>query len=338
MIRKGENTLENTNDYINKIHYTKDGKIDKIYNSLTCIEKIEYLLLNNRKYKFHDIFCNNFNLTYVRHHDNCSIYCSSKKKSPQFITFYKEEEKINIPQFLSNKLKTKPIPFSTRFDLLPSYYWYYEETGKINSSGHICLLVGESNNFYYFLEDPTLLYERKNQRLSENADISIIKKNILHRAFQEKAEFYDFKINNELFSKVIDITNIGREIIHEYYDGIVSNNEEDIIYSGRIAIEQLIQYFNKNFEFKEILAAVQWQIHLIASRLFLFRLHYEDEKNDISQYFKSAEKEWLIFKTTIMKSNTSGKSLQNKNVQKILYRILDAEDQLMEEWKKLLFS
>ena len=134
------------------------GEMSLLYKSLVCNEKIEYILLNDYKYLY-NYFCNDINIEFINKNGNGFISITNLEKRE---TFYNEKI-INLSlensiEFLEENLrKGQFIAIQTRFDMLPDYYWFYEERGEVYSSGHWFLAVGIDEQYLYYIEDPAVL-------------------------------------------------------------------------------------------------------------------------------------------------------------------------------------
>lgn len=321
--------------YINKIYYhNSNGNIDPIFNSLECLQKIEYMLYRNCEYPIYKLFLDDINPIFKKNiiSGKGTIYCKkmfNKKEYFQIkkLNFYQKD----CVDFLIIQLSKAPVIINTCFDMLPCYHWFYEETGEKYSQSHYCMLLGADNTNYFFVEDPILLREENNHRLKENPEISFISKEIMNEALLKRANFsiiYSINIPKTISTET---NNIIKEVYEVYNTIKPYAKDEYITYFGRMALVQLISYLKNHNEFIDIMSAIQWQIHVIMSRHFLFQLYFEAEANDISKVFSKAKERWEVLQNLFIMQNIKGIYSDTRNTIRVINDILLQEDELIKE-------
>lgn len=307
------------------------GEMSLLYKSLVCNEKIEYILLNDYKYLY-NYFCDDINIEFINKNGNGFISITNLEKRE---TFYNEKI-INLSlensiEFLEENLrKGQFIAIQTRFDMLPDYYWFYEERGEVYSSGHWFLAVGIDEQYLYYIEDPAVLKNVK--RLEYNEQIFMLNKKEFYKALEFKRNFKIYIRKQVDNGYKIDIIPRIKEMVKRYYSSERKEYTEGKTYFGQIAYKEIIKYFDKNDMFSDMAAATEWKIHIIGARHYILKKCFNDlfpYRNDILEQLDDLTMEWTILKGIIMKQSITDRAYR-ENIQLRFKSIFTKEEKLFE--------
>ena len=320
---------------LQRIYFSEDKGEPDLYFLVDCYEKVLYITLQEYMKDCGLVFCNDINLEVGI--DTIGFYPKDlglKDKIFEVTRYYpsKEDAMYQLEHFIDSGII---VAVCTMFDKLPSCAWYQQEDKVGISNTHFITVIGYDEEFFYFVDDPSMLNVNA-KRLTGNSTVTVLEKKYFREAFEEYCEILTVKINEEKLGEDDDFIVIKDKIIQNYYNEKIEEIEGKKVVSGRRALVEFIRLLDKEEVLDAIVSNFYW-IYLMAKRRVLLKMCLEKKHGMFEDVDKACflldvcNEEWmkLYFRVSAYFCGSGTREKIRKSMKERVYKIIAVEDSLI---------
>ncbi len=245
---------------------------------------------------------------------------------------------------------TKKLPFHKDFISLD--FEITDSQEEIERNNHTFIAVAHDGEMLYYIEIPAVLTDRFIP-YGKNKSVGVIKKTDLKPAFDVDLIFASVGIDAERLSRGIDMRDLLRKIISNYFKPSYYNNGFKV-FCGFEALEMLKQIFESEalyldhkhlyYKYMNVKGLLEWKLWSVLARRMLLKaileqyrdIYPEFSRQNLNDVLTELVEEWKRFRMKVIYRYFKGDFIAGKAYLKYINKIIAMERNIVEKLEEVL--
>ncbi|RCX17250.1 phosphopantetheine binding protein [Anaerobacterium chartisolvens] len=347
-------------------YFCRDGSFDEFTQLLDCNSLMYYFYLKRyvKDYaKYVGILMQDISVNVSLNPDGslCNIWCDNFDEvdelfKAEVVNGKGYESMADIERLLEQgkivviKTYTKKLPFNKDFISLDFEVTDLQE--EIEKSNHTFIAVAHDDEMLYYIEVPAVLNDRFIP-YGKNKSVGVIKKTDLKPAFDLDLIFASVDIDTEKLARGIDIKDLLRKSISNYFKPCYYNNGFKV-YCGFEAMEMLKQIFESEglcldhkhsyYKYIDVKGFLDWKLWAVLARKMLLKemleqyrdIYPEFSRQNLNDDLSELVEEWKRFRMKVIYRYFKGDFIAGKIYLKHINKIIAMERNVVKKLEEVL--